>query len=225
MPRARFEEIADHYRLAILEGRLKEGDRLPPERVIAEAFGAGRSSVREALFSLSRQGLLSISAGARPRVTRPDPGLVFRELGGFAAVLMRAPAGVRELQAMRRMIEGSLAREAAACATPDAVETIARALSRHEAALGDVQACAKADVAFHQAIAESVGNTMMTALLSGLSDWLTEQRLATIQKGADQRAALDHHARILDAIRARDPARALAAMEAHLDEVSAAYWL
>src|SRR5687767_11434350 len=82
--RRRFQEIAEHYRLKILEGRIRAGDRLPSERDISEEFGVGRSSVREALFILSRLGLISLSGGARARVTAPDPQVIFRELSGIA---------------------------------------------------------------------------------------------------------------------------------------------
>src|SRR5207253_9164354 len=58
-----YEEIVRQVKQMIAEGRLKSGDRLPPERDLAEKFVVSRSSVREALRALESLGLVEIRAG------------------------------------------------------------------------------------------------------------------------------------------------------------------
>ena len=59
-----FEEIADQIRRELSDRRLRAGDRLPPERVLAEQFGVSRNTLREALRSLENAGLLRLQKGA-----------------------------------------------------------------------------------------------------------------------------------------------------------------
>src|SRR5437764_95675 len=59
-----FEEIAEQIRLELSSGRLRPGDRLPPERRLAEQFGVSRNTLREALRSLENAGLLRLQKGA-----------------------------------------------------------------------------------------------------------------------------------------------------------------
>jgi DNA-binding FadR family transcriptional regulator len=58
-----YEEIVRQVKQLIGEGRLKSGDRLPPERDLAEKFMVSRTSVREALRALQSRGLIEIRAG------------------------------------------------------------------------------------------------------------------------------------------------------------------
>src|SRR5215471_8727300 len=70
--RKRSHEIAEHIERAISTGEFKEGAPMPSEMELAEHFGVGRSSVREALFSLQQQGLVEITSGRRARVTSEE---------------------------------------------------------------------------------------------------------------------------------------------------------
>ena len=58
-----FEEISDHIRELIYAKKLKPGDKLPPERELAEKFRAGRTAVREGLRFLEQSGLISVKQG------------------------------------------------------------------------------------------------------------------------------------------------------------------
>src|ERR1700740_2948960 len=58
-----YEEIVRQVKQLIADGRLKSGDRLPPERDLAEKFMVSRTSVREALRALQSRGLIDIRAG------------------------------------------------------------------------------------------------------------------------------------------------------------------
>src|SRR5271155_904676 len=74
-----FEEIADQIRKELSDRRLRAGDRLPPERALAEQFGVSRNTLREALRSLENAGLLRLQKGAA--------GGAFVSDGGGSAVI------------------------------------------------------------------------------------------------------------------------------------------
>ena len=55
--------IVDQIKNMILSGKLKIGDKLPPERELAELYKVSRTSVREALKALEAIGVLEIRQG------------------------------------------------------------------------------------------------------------------------------------------------------------------
>ncbi len=68
-----YEEIVRQIKHLIAEGKLKSGDRLPPERDLAEKFMVSRTSVREALRALQSRGLM-VSCSRRDACwSRPSP--------------------------------------------------------------------------------------------------------------------------------------------------------
>lgn len=222
--RRRFQDIAENLRLRILEGRLKVGDKLPSERDLSEEFGVGRSSVREAIFILSRLGLVSVVRGGGIRVTDPDPNVIFRDFAGVAQLMLRTPVGVRELQQVRNVVESGLAREAAIRAPQQSIAMIRRALKDNERSIGDQERFIATDVGFHRSIAVAVGNSVFLAALDGLNDWLFEQRRVSASHGVPMAEVFAQHEQIFLAIETRDGMRAHAAMERHLLDVARNYW-
>ncbi|NEU36631.1 GntR family transcriptional regulator, partial [bacterium LRH843] len=62
-PRRLADTIVEQLETMILEGALQPGERLPPERVLAERFGVSRPSLREAVQRLAARGLLKSRQG------------------------------------------------------------------------------------------------------------------------------------------------------------------
>lgn len=60
-----YQEVASQLRRSISEGRLRPGDKLPPERRLAAMFGVSRNTVRDALRALEQSGLIELKLGAR----------------------------------------------------------------------------------------------------------------------------------------------------------------
>src|SRR5256714_13491251 len=86
--------IAEQIRTAILSGRLKAGDRLSPERELAEQFGVSRVTVRDALRSLEAMGLIAVKVGARGGafVTAPTGSKVAQTVSGMMMMSATTPA-------------------------------------------------------------------------------------------------------------------------------------
>jgi len=219
-----YEEVADAIERMIGEGRFAPGDHLPSERELMETFGVGRSAVREAMLSLQRMGLVAVSSGERSRVLAPSAKALVGELSGAARRLLAQPGGVARFQQARALFEIGLARLAAQVATEADVVRLGAALAANRASLGDLQRFRDTDVAFHLAIAEIPRNPIFTSLHEAVVAWLTEQRTTSGRLPGAGEAACAAHARILEAIAARDPAAAEQAMQEHLEAVAALYW-
>src|SRR5919108_336556 len=120
-----YEEIVRQVKQMIAEGRLKSGDRLPPERDLAEMFVVSRTSVREALRALESLGLLEIRAGEGTFVREVSVESLIEPL---ALVMASQREAIAELFEARRLLEPGIAALAASRATPEEVSEMERIL-------------------------------------------------------------------------------------------------
>lgn len=218
------EEVAARLEALILSDDYAVGDALPSERELMERYGVGRPAVRQALLTLERMGLVKIASGERARVTKPSPKVLTDTLGGVVKHMLAEADGARHFQMARLFFEAGLARWAAEHATDEDIDRLRAALEANRADLADVAAFNRTDVGFHYVLAVIPRNPIFVALHEALVDWLTEQRTMSLLNPGAAQMAFDAHQRIFDAIAARDPERAEAAMRAHLLEVSDLYW-
>lgn len=219
------EIIARRIEALIDGGELGPGDRLPTEAQLAEQLGVGRTSVREALQTLQAHGAIEVrkGLGAFVRQTRPSPGW-----RAFAEWIANSGFPVTALAEVRLALE-TLASALAATRAGD--EERAAIVERHEAHRAATRREVFADIlmtdeAFHQAVIEAGHNSVLERLYGNLVGEVREFRRETLLlDGAPERSAAGHQA-IVDAILARDPGAARAAMIAHLwvlyDEINQA---
>lgn len=185
-----------------LRARLANGDVLPAERALAEQYAVKRHRVRQALALLRAEGDLDSSRRAT-------------SAGGEALIRSTNPLEVIEL---RLALEPALARLAAVRATPLEIARIMRAATTP----ADMQR-STADLAFHKLVAAASGNGLAADLYALLRKVGSDARVR-VQSNAppcpNRLAQRDqeHHA-VAQAIAARDPESAEAAMRAHLNAV------
>jgi len=219
-----FEDVADKIEGWIRGGHFKEGDRLPSERKLMDTLGVGRTSVREALFTLHRSGLVNIQNGSRAVVTRPNPKVILNDLTGVAQNLLSTDEGQMEFQQARIFWECSLVRLAAREATDQDIKDLSSLLRDNKTALKNLHHFAETDVAFHDRIALIAKNSIFTAVNTALRDWLAEQRNTSLLRSGMAKLAYESHARIFSAIKNQDPDTAEAEMRHHLEQVINVYW-
>ena len=123
-----FEQVAAHLQRDILDGTLKPGDRLPPERDLQNRFGVGRPAVREALITLQKAGLIEIGNGAPARVSMPTAEGVVAGLMPAVLQMLQSADGQKHFQDVRLFVESGLARRAAQAATDDDIAKLKAAL-------------------------------------------------------------------------------------------------
>jgi GntR family transcriptional repressor for pyruvate dehydrogenase complex len=139
-------------------------------------------------------------------------------------MLLAQPDGMRLFQDARALFEVGLARLAAERATDADVAELAEALEANRRAIGDPEAFKRTDVAFHYRLAEIARNPIFTAICEAVAEWLTEQRTTSGRAPQSSKLAFAAHKRVFEAVAARDPDAAQAAMQQHLDTVAKLYW-
>ena len=202
------EEIAD--------GIYKPGDPLPPERVLMERFDVGRPSIREALFSLSKRGLIEVGSGRRPRVLEPSFDTIIHELDLIVRQVLNNKSNIAHLMELRRILECALARKLASEVTDEQIQVLRGKLDDNEQALGRLDRFWKTDSDFHSTIASMSGNPVLPTIVDVILNWLIENRRVTISAPGSDKKAFKAHRKIFDAISNRDPDLAEKCMEEHL---------
>jgi GntR family transcriptional regulator, sialic acid-inducible nan operon repressor len=218
-----FEQVAEHLESLILSGKLRPGERLPPERELQQAFGVGRPAIREALITLQRAGLIEIGNGAPARVAQPSTKGLLSGLVPTMRHLLSTAEGNRQLMAVRLLVEVGLVRQAAKGRTPELLGELRAAFEANKTAK-DREAFIASDVHFHYLIAKAAGEEAILAIHDAMSTWLRGQREVSLRDQGEMARATAAHGRILAAIEAGDPDAAEQALRDHLTEGWKSYW-
>ncbi|MEU5576181.1 FadR/GntR family transcriptional regulator [Streptomyces huasconensis] len=203
----------------ISDGEWKVGEKIPAEPLLVEQLAVGRNTVREAVRALVHTGMLE---------PRQGDGTYVRANSDFGAAVQRRlrRAGVLEAYEVRACLERDAARHAAERRTEKDLVTLRAALAERGRAWesGDTAAFIDADMAFHRTVAEASHNGVLAELYGHLSDVLRETLQSVVAAPVPDavRHQFDAHQAIVDAIEARDPQGAEAAVLAHLAEGMAA---
>jgi GntR family transcriptional repressor for pyruvate dehydrogenase complex len=221
--RKRADEIAEQIERAISTGEFKEGDSMPSEQQLAERFGVGRPSVRQALFTLQQQGLVEITSGARARVTAPSGKFLTGQMAGLIRRISSNAAGQENMEQARLLLEAGVAWQAARVATDEDVRRLKAALDANTQAIGNTGIFVRTDVAFHAELAVITRNPVFTGIYDALVGWLIDQRTTTIHMPDADRLSVRDHTAIYEAVAAHDPMRAFHEMTSHLRLISEFY--
>lgn len=217
------DHVAEELERAIVEGVYPSGERLPPERTLAERLGVSRPTLREALNKLANQGLIESRQGGGHRVSAAV-GSSFSD--PLLALLGKHEGFEHDILEYRQALEGLAAQHAAERATPDDQNRLRQCFEQIEQAheAGDPASEARADAAFHLCIAEASHNVVllhnMKALFQLLEASIADSIFTFAGGGQAGSTLLDQHRALLDAIVQGDPDSARRASEHHLGYVS-----
>ena len=198
----------------VMAGEWSDGSPLPTEVELAEGLGVARTSVREALTRLKAKGLIASRQKAGTRVLpRMQWNMLDEDVLRWVWSGPDRVAVAHHLMQLRSIV-GPAACELAAQSAPDtAIAAIERAYRLMDAAGMDPVAYAGPDLDFHRAILSATGNPFLVTFGAGIEAALRMSfELSTRQPGAP-RKSLPLHRAVLDAIWARQPAQARAAMQ------------
>ncbi len=207
------ETIVEYVRDLLERGQLKPGDRLPPERRLAQETGVSRSSVRVGLRALATMGIIQSRHGSGTFVADGPPALESEPLH-FLAALHGFTRD--EMFEARRLLEVGVAALGASRATGEQIAAIAEEVTSMFASLENPQDFLRYDIRFHRAVAAACNNPILTSLVEMLSEVFYERRRETVGRARDLRESAEMHRRIYMAIRQRDAAAARETMDRHL---------
>jgi DNA-binding FadR family transcriptional regulator len=217
-PRRLYRQIADQIAALIKRGEYKPGQRLPPERDLAQQLGVSRPSVREALIALEVEGYVEVRIGSGVYVERNGA----RASAGRVA--LPPDSGPFELIHARRFIESECAALAARHATGAQIRQMKAALASMGRDGRRNVAPLDGDQAFHLHVAEASGNSALAMVVRTLWAQRTGPLFLRLEHHFDTpglwQAAIKEHQAVLSAIEAHDASAARAAMRFHLGQAA-----
>lgn len=217
-----YQQIVDQISRMIRDGSLNPGDRLPPERQLAEEFGVSRAAVREALSALGLMGLVEVRPGEGTFVRSVTEEALVTPMALLVAMERDEAIGLEMLE-IRAALEAEAAYLAAQRREPEDLLAMEAALEQMQADLQTGHLGAEADWKFHHAVATASGNGVLLQVMRTLSDSMQEmlQRYRTqlLRIPEMDQLLLTEHQGILDAIRDSMPDLAHNRMRSHIERV------
>ncbi|MCD6318842.1 FadR family transcriptional regulator [Candidatus Aerophobetes bacterium] len=213
-------EIVEQIQNLIKEGKLKSGDKLPPERILAEKLGVSRPPLREAISALEILGIIESRGGKGNFIKNTFNSTSYAQ----RLKELEKEESPFELLEARKVVETEIAGLAAEKASSEDIKEIEEALNRMKNALNDTPRAMEFDRQFHVAIAKAAHNSILFQMMNFLADGLKESLWVNIKEkswalpGHPQKY-LEEHTNLLEAIKNGDKKLARRTMYSHLADV------
>lgn len=216
------EDLADDIVNDILSGTYPPHASLPSETELALRAKVSRLTVREAIKALAAKSVVRVEHGRgtyvnpSDRWSMLDPVLLMaRSSQGEDRVTLP-----HKLIEARRVVEVAVAELAAKRRSALDLQLMETSLAdmRTAAAADNIDSFVAADLAFHQQLLNAADNTFLTLMFDPLSRILQLTRQQTKAHAPVRAHAIEHHQRILDAVRRRTPTTAGRMMREHMEQ-------
>lgn len=217
-PKRISEEIVKQLKSLIFSGKLRPGEKLPPERELAKSLNVSRVSLREALNALQGMGLIEIQQGNRTFVRPITTRSIYDPLVSFCK---ESPQNFLQVFEIRKILDIGSVSLAAERAEPKHITKLEIIVNQMEDDLKNNRLGAKPDLDFHLEIVTATQNQVYSHLATTVYDLLQEEmRIAwggIFNNAASKTALLEQHIRIIDSIKSHDPKKARQAAREHLE--------
>lgn len=214
------ENIIEQIRKAIFEGKLKPGDKLPPEKELMENFGVSKATLRGALHSLEVLGFLEIRKGVTGGtfVTEVD---MKKARDSFTNFLLFKNLSLSNLSEVRLILEPYIAEKAASAITEEDLKRLEKLNEECDYVLKNnipIES-RKNEIEYHRIIGSVSGNPILMFILDFVENLLIDTK-EILQPGKDfSKKVLNAHKRIYHALLERDGKKAREEMAKHVREV------
>jgi len=211
------DKIISQLRSLIVSGEVKPGDRLPPERKLADHLGVGRMQVRDAIRKLEFYGIVK---------TLPQSGTIVSGLGITALeglltdVLKIEQSDFKSLVETRVILEKQSAFFAAQRRTEEDIQAMSNALAAYKEKINTGQSAVEEDLMFHLKIAEASKNSVLKSLMLIITPDIVNSFISLeVCDDRNIRKPFEEHEKILQCIMDKEPEKAAEAMQIHLQDV------
>lgn len=209
--------IITQIRDLISSGAILPGEKLPPERKLAERLGVSRNQVREAITKLQFYGIVKVQPQSGTTVS--GIGIVALE-GLITDILKLEKSDFKSLVDTRVLLEKEATRLAAINRTPDDIVQLTNALADYETKLSESGEAVEEDLLFHIKIAEASKNTVLKSLMMIITPDVVKSyinlKVCDVEKNMK---TIQEHREILNYIIEQDVEKASSSMEQHLKDV------
>lgn len=210
--------IVDRLQKFLAQENFQQGERLPPERTLAEQFGSSRSSVRKAIQVLTAKGLIE---------SRQGDGTYLREHAQtvFAQAIIDALCSEDEnfddAIELRNILEPAIAELAAIRHTKEQLNELKVVVCDQQRHLLTGEEDGNLDARFHQCLAECTGNALIIRTMRYLNKLYATSRTEDMRDVKWRQFSIDDHLRIINALEKRSPEESRRAIQKHIDEIKA----
>jgi DNA-binding FadR family transcriptional regulator len=216
------DQVSAQIERRIAAGDLRSGDKLPPERELAETFGVSRGAVREALRNLERTGLVALQAGAHGGafIGQGDPGLMGDSLRNLYQL---GSVSIDDLTEARLWFSSMVVPIACNRATPADHAALTANVDEAERLFAAGRYDDKIDVhiEFHNLLARCTGNAVIVLMMGAVMEVMRD--FAHAAGGERNDLTIKARRRLLQAMHRRDADGAAVAMREHLEDLRRRY--
>jgi GntR family transcriptional regulator, transcriptional repressor for pyruvate dehydrogenase complex len=215
-----YEQVIEQIKEMITSGKLKKGDRLPPERELVEQLQVSRTSIREAIRALQIIGLVECRQGGGNFIKESFENSLFEPLSIMFVLQNSKPEEILEL---RKIVEVETAALAAEKINDKELKEL-KAIIDQLRASDDEELNATLDKKFHYRIAHASGNFLVVSVLSAVSSlvdsFIKDAREMILKQNENKEVLMEHHENIYNALLHHDISMAAKVMRKHLDFVT-----
>ncbi|OLA23696.1 MAG: GntR family transcriptional regulator [Dorea sp. 42_8] len=201
-----YKGVIDYFKQKIIEGELRPGEKLPPERDIAEQLSVSRNSVREAIRIMDMTGV--ISRKRRKRICSETMTMMFA----------MDQIDYRQISQIRQALECLAFSLAIENATDGQIEEMEKAVKELDRSQDDVKNAAL-DKKLHYTLAQASGNILVQDFLeacSGVIDSFIHDMRAEILRTEERKNLLNEcHKKLIEGLKEKNKAKGLEALEHH----------
>lgn len=217
-----YEKVLNYIKAEIRRGNLKRGERLPPERELAERLNVSRNSVREAVRTLGLMGFISSVQGAGNFISCDLEGNLSTS---FEMMLLLGETNYLQVSQLRRGLESETARLAAKRILPSQLEKLSE-LTRRMREEPDPKKGALLDQQFHVVLCDASGNLLLRslfrAMLATVNRFIGTMYVRILEEGEMAPSLWDAHEEIVRALAAGDENAAIQGIWRHFQVVEGA---
>ncbi|KUK14156.1 MAG: FadR family transcriptional regulator [Synergistetes bacterium] len=206
-PKRIYEEVAEEIRDWILKGQLKPGEKLPSEEELLRIFGVSRASLREAFRLLESMGLVETILG-RGRFVRPLPEIDVGSPKVFYEALMA-----------RELLEPTITRYAAKCASLEDIERIKRVVEDMDRKEVSIDELLRYDQEFHLEVAKATHNFLLINITMDYLNIIRSLGENTLRVPGRKEKSVREHKKIFEAIVSKNEEMAFKADLEHVRNV------
>lgn len=214
-----YRSVIDYFKKKIIEGELRPGEKLPPEREIAERLNVSRNSVREAIRIMDMTGVISSQQGSGNYIT-----CEFQKSLAETMTMMVAMDQInyRQISQIRQALERlafSLAIEQASEEQIKEMEALVKELDKSM----DDEKNVMLDKKIHFTLAQASGNILVLDFLeacSGVIDAFIHDMREEILRTEERKNLLnEYHKKLVEALKEKDEKKGIDALEHHFDMI------
>ena len=208
------EQVFKQLKQQLLSNEWKQGEKIPSENDLAEAFGVSRVTVRQAIQKLTFLGLLETRLGQGSFVKQAKAGLYMNTIIPIAYL---GADSLTEVLEFRSKIEGVVAEMATEKITDDEIVELERCFNQMEVYKDDLELFAKADFEFHMILSKATKNSLFIEIFNIMNDVLVNAMVKVVVKKGNS-SGIKYHKLLLDTIKNRDPKQVRIIMDDHMKD-------